>query len=81
MNCRMKPFSQGKIPEAEIRATLVKLREAVPDPSWASGENGWPQIVDRMLSSHDYAAGCRECHRAYIQAYRKQYRDQPLEGF
>ncbi|MHB1844602.1 MAG: hypothetical protein ACYCWW_07190 [Deltaproteobacteria bacterium] len=77
----MKPFSQGKIPEAQFRLTLAKLREAVPDPAWMTGDDGWPQIVDRMLSTHNYAAGCRDCHRAYIQPYRQSYRARPVEGF
>ena len=78
MNCRMKPFSQGKLSEAEFRETLARIREQLPDPAWESGDDGWPEIIDRMLQSRDYAKGCRDCHRTYLQAYRKSYRDRPI---
>ena len=81
MACRMVPFSKGQLDEAQFRDTLVQLREVVPDPAWATGDEGWPQIIDRMLQSHTYASGCKECHRNYIERYRKSYHDQPIGPF
>ncbi|MHB8419057.1 MAG: hypothetical protein ACYDCL_13350 [Myxococcales bacterium] len=74
----MIPFSKGRLSEAEFRDTLAKIREVVPDPAWAAGDEGWPQIVDRMLQSRSYNAGCKQCHRSYIEAYRKSYHDRPI---
>jgi hypothetical protein len=78
MTCRMVPFSKGQLGEQEFRDTLAKIREVVPDPAWEAGDKGWPQIVDRMLQSHLYGAGCKECHKAYIEQYRRSYHDRPI---
>ena len=75
MNCRMAPFSKSQLSEEEFRETLAKLRELSPDPSWDNGDNGWPEIIDSMLQDKQYMAGCKRCHRAFMDSYRRQYRD------
>jgi len=78
MNCRMTPFSKGRLSEEEFRDTLAKLRELSPNPDWDSGDNGWPQIIDGMLQNKAYMSGCKQCHRAFIETYRKQYHDRKI---
>ncbi len=78
MNCRMTPFSKGQLSEAEFRDTLAKLRELSPDPSWDSGDDGWPQIVDGMLMEKRYMSSCKQCHKAYIETYRKKFHDRKI---
>lgn len=81
MTCRMAPFQKGQISEAEFRDTLARLAEVAPDPAWTNGESGWPQIVDRMLQTRLYGQGCKECHKTYIDRYRKGYHDRPIGPF
>jgi hypothetical protein len=78
MNCRMTPFSKGQLSEAEFRETLVRLRELAPEPAWETGDNSWPGIIDGALQSHEYMPACKQCHRAYIEKYRKQYHDRKI---
>jgi hypothetical protein len=81
MTCRMVPFSKGQLSEEEFRETLARLKEAVPDPTWENGANGWPAIIDQMLQTHTYGAGCKQCHRSYIEQYRKSYHNRPIGPF
>jgi hypothetical protein len=78
MTCRLAPFAKAQVSEAELRETLLRLKELAPEPAWESGDNGWPQIIDGMLTSHEYMAGCKQCHRNYIENYRKQYHDRKI---
>jgi len=78
MACRMRPFQAGKVSEEDVRQALARVREAVPDPAGMAGDNGWPQIVDRMLLDHEYKAGCNQCHRAYLKSYQERFKKQRI---
>jgi hypothetical protein len=74
MDCRMGLYAKGKVSEDQLREALVRVREAAPDLEWMQGDNGWPQIVDRMLADHEYKNGCNQCHRAYMKPYRERFK-------
>ena len=56
----------------------VTRKAAVVDPAWDTGDDGWPEIIDGMLQQHEYMPGCKRCHRAFIENYRKQYHDRKI---
>jgi hypothetical protein len=80
MDCRMAPWQKGKITDAEVRQSFVRIREFAPVMDWNDGPTGWSHIVDDALATGNYGVACNTCHKAHIKAYRAQpeYRVRPL---
>lgn len=74
MDCELAPYQSGrKGDEAAFRRALTQLRDLAPSEPRFHQPPGWPELVERMLTTRDYATGCNACHRAYLPAYRQTY--------
>ncbi len=80
MDCRMAPWQKGKVSDAEVRRSFVRIREFAPVEEWNNGPAGWSHLVDDALVTANYGAACNQCHKAHLKDFRAQpdFRTRPL---
>jgi hypothetical protein len=80
MACRMGPWQKGKVTDAEVRQSFIRIREFAPLPEWNEGPSGWSNLVDEALATGNYGTACNACHKAHIKEYRAnlEFRQRPL---
>jgi predicted Zn finger-like uncharacterized protein len=83
MVCELDGYEDGGADEAQLRASLTRLKALYPSARFARPDdpNSWPAIVQRMLDSREYAEGCKSCHDTFGAEWRRAYRTWKLKPY
>lgn len=83
MEDNIKPATENE-DTAKLAQLMAQLPRFVPDPSWNEGPEGWSTIANTAAEkarANDFAgarASCKQCHKAWREKYRQEFRPRPI---
>jgi len=69
-----------------LTRALTRIAGMAPERAWDQGPTGWRAIAEQgaqAAQSGDFRgarASCKQCHNAWRERYRREYRLRPVPG-